>query len=204
MGKKKKKKKKKREERDVEDWEKKTKESASNPLIPVKKWDSKPELKTIGRSVTWDGSKGSSVFQELLKGTEIRSWSGDRGTFEKSQEVRKRSAESDPDEEMDRGRTKKVKKRQEEPAAYKWDQNPFQIGQNIINRGEKLQDRFQPQEARRSGDFHRSDSRDGSSKRGYDQHEHFKRDRYNDQHQSSHHRHDRHGGHSRYSKDDRR
>merc|ERR1712179_38346 len=116
------------------------KESFSNPDAPVKKWNSKPELKTIGRSVTWDGSKGSNVVEELLKGSEIRSWSGDRSTLERKvgTEPRKRSAGDDLDAEMDAGKVKKVKKHREEPKAYKWDKNPFQIAQNITNRGDKF------------------------------------------------------------------
>ena len=105
------------------------KESSSNPTAPVKKWDAKPELKTIGRSVTWDGSKGSNVVEELMKGSEIRSWSGDRSALERkvTVEPRKRSAGDDLDAEMDAGRVKKVKKHREEAPAYKWDQNPFQV-----------------------------------------------------------------------------
>ena len=105
------------------------KESSSNPDAPVKKWNAKPELKTIGRSVTWDGRKGSNVVEELMKGSEIRSWSGDRSTLERKLvvESRKRSAGDELDAEMDAGRVKKVKKHREEPAAYKWDRNPFQV-----------------------------------------------------------------------------
>jgi len=94
------------------EFKKNVKESFSNPDAPVKKWNSKPELKTIGRSVTWDGSKGSNVVEELLKGSEIRSWSGDRSTLERKlgTEPRKRSAGDDLDAEMDAGKVKKVKK----------------------------------------------------------------------------------------------
>ena len=42
------------------------------------------------------------------------------------QEVRKRAA--DPDDEMDKGRTKKVKKNRDE---RNWDQNPFQVSQSV-------------------------------------------------------------------------
>ena len=64
-----------------------------------------------------------------MKGSEIRSWSGDRSTLERKLvvEPRKRSAGDDLDAEMDAGRVKKVKKHREEPAAYKWDRNPFQV-----------------------------------------------------------------------------
>ena len=88
-------------------------------------------FKTIGRSVTWDGSKRSNVVEELLKGSEIRSWSGDRSTLERKlgTEPRKRSAGDDLDAEMDAGKVKKVKKdrEEEEPKAYEWDKNPFQV-----------------------------------------------------------------------------
>jgi hypothetical protein len=196
------------------------KESTSNPEAPVKKWDSKPELKTIGRSMTWDGSKGSDVFQELLKGSEIRSWSGDRSTLEKNQEARKRSAEEDLDEELDRGRSKKVKKKKEEPGAYKWDQNPFQVAQNITNRGDKLNGQSKSHDERRSGDWH-SGSRDNSSKRGYDHHDqrgydHHKKDRHSDhyhkfhkdyrhkdRHHHSHQRYERHGSGFKHREDRR-
>ena len=79
--------------------------------------------------MTWDGSKGSNVVEELLKGSEIRSWSGDRSTLERKlgTEPRKRSAGDDLDAEMDAGKVKKVKKHREEPKAYKWDKNPFQV-----------------------------------------------------------------------------
>ena len=88
-----------------------------------------PELKTIGRSVTWDVTKRSNVVEELLKGSEIRSWSGDRSTLERKlgTEPRKRSAGDDLDAEMDAGKVKKVKKHREEPKAYKWDKNPLQV-----------------------------------------------------------------------------
>ena len=42
-------------------------------------------------------------------------------------EPRKRSAGDDLDAEMDAGKVKKVKKHREEPKAYKWDKNPFQV-----------------------------------------------------------------------------
>ena len=42
------------------------------------------------------------------------------------QEVRKRAADSD--DEMDQGRTKKVKKNRDE---RNWDQNPFQVSQSV-------------------------------------------------------------------------
>eukprot|EP00092_Neocalanus_flemingeri_P004825 GFUD01005193.1.p1 GENE.GFUD01005193.1~~GFUD01005193.1.p1 ORF type:complete len:1167 (+),score=221.51 GFUD01005193.1:109-3609(+) len=138
------------------------KESSSNPDAPVKKWDARPELKTIGRSVTWDGSKGSNVVEELMKGSEIRSWSGDRSALERKSaaEPRKRSAGDDLDAEMDAGRVKKVKKHREEPQAYKWDRNPFQIAQNITNRGDK--DKFyeghHSLERNRSEDSQRNES----------------------------------------------
>jgi len=185
--KKKKKHKKKHEETSDNEWEEKTKdnlskfgssygkeddalsnrpikESTSNPQAPIKKWNSKPELKTIGRSVTWDGSKGSNFVEELMKGSEIRSWSGDRSTLERklASEPRKRSAVEDLDAEMDAGRVKKVKKQKDEPNAYKWaDKNPFQIAQNISNRGDKGHNNY---DKRRSDDYKRNDywSRDKS------------------------------------------
>jgi len=104
--------------------------SSWNMDAPVKRWDSKPDIKQIGRSVTWDGSKGSNFVDELKKASAIRSWSGERSAFDKSQEPRKRSADSD--EELDRGRLKKVKKRKEERSL---DYNPFQVAQNIKDRG---------------------------------------------------------------------
>jgi len=185
--KKKKKKKKHHEDRDIEEWEERTKdnltkydksdisvntessvkhvkESVYNPEAPIKKWDAKPELKSIGRSMTWDGSKGSDVLQELLKGSEIRSWSGERSTLEKNQEARKRSAEYDPDDELDRGKVKKVKKRKEEPGAYKWENvNPFQVAQNITNRGDKYYDGPKSHDGRRPTDHHRDSSSSSSS-----------------------------------------
>ena len=44
------------------------------------------------------------------------------------QEVRKRAADSD--DEMDKGRTKKVKKNRDE---RNWSQNPFQVSQSVKN-----------------------------------------------------------------------
>jgi len=84
----------------------------------------------MGRSVTWDGSKGSSVLDELKRRPEVKSWSGDQSKWE-SKEGRKRSASSS-EEEMDRGRTKKIKKRQEERNT---DLNPFQDAQDYKNKG---------------------------------------------------------------------
>jgi len=228
--KKKKKHKKKREESsDTEGWEEKTrdnldqfkddkvkrskspdykrvvKESSSNPDAPVKKWNAKPELKSIGRSVTWDGSKGSNVVEELMKGSEIRSWSGDRSTLERKLvvEPRKRAAGDDLDAEMDAGKVKKVKKYREEPGAYKWDKNPFQIAQNISNRGDK--DKFYEghdnHERKRSEDGNRNDSWNREKPR-YNDHKdkhrdhkdrYSSKDRY-DHDKDRHSRHDRHTG----------
>ena len=72
------------------------------------RWDSKPELGTIGRSVTWDGSKGADIVGELMKGSGIRSWSGDRSDLERRRDERKRGANTDNDD-IDRGKVKKVR-----------------------------------------------------------------------------------------------
>jgi len=148
--KKKKKKKKKKERDDDDEWEEKTKDNLEkfdkkkaeedkltaermtsyDPAAPVKRWDSKPDIKQIGRSVTWDGSKGSNFLDEIKKIGQVRSWSGERKSDH--QDVRKRSAESD--EEMDRGRTKKVKKYRDERS---FDYNPFQMAQNVKDRAPK-------------------------------------------------------------------
>jgi len=173
------------------------KESFSNPDAPVKKWNSKPELKTIGRSVTWDGSKGSNVVEELLKGSEIRSWSGDRSTLERKlgAEPRKRSAGDDLDAEMDAGRVKKVKKHREEPRAYKWDKNPFQIAQNITNRGDKFYNSASSHDKKRSDDDHRERPRYNDHKdRHRDHKQHYSsKDRY-DHNNDRYSRYDRHAG----------
>ena len=87
--KKKKKKKKLREDSDSESWDEKTKEnltkfekssesdsgckkSSYDPTAPVKNWDSKPEVGTSGRSVTWDGRKNANIADHLSKASEIR------------------------------------------------------------------------------------------------------------------------------------
>merc|ERR1719462_635209 len=141
-----------------EDVVRRVKHSSFNPDIVAKKWDEKPDMKSIGRSNTWDGSKSSSLLDELRKGQEIRSWSGDRSALEKGGgEVRKRSAEEDQDAEMDRGKTKKVKKHRDEGEAYRGGRNPFQAAQNMSNRGEKFS---RGKEERRSwGDERRGDDR---------------------------------------------
>merc|ERR1719209_2832940 len=136
--------------KEEEDVVRRVKHSSYNPDIVAKKWDGKPDMKSIGRSNTWDGSKSSNFLEELKKGQEIRSWSGDRSALEKGGgEVRKRSAEEDQDAEMDRGKTKKVKKYREEGEAYKGGRNPFQAAQNMSNRGEKFE---RGREERRSWD----------------------------------------------------
>ena len=116
------------------------KKSSFNPDAPVKSWDSKPELKNIGRSVTWDGTKGGGDIGDLLRRQgEIRSWSGDRSRDleRKSLEPRKRSAAQDHDAELDAGRVKKVKKWRED--TDKWsDLNPFQAAQEHRNKGHSL------------------------------------------------------------------
>merc|ERR1719507_692717 len=136
--------------KEEEDVVRRVKHSSFNPDIVAKKWDEKPDMKSIGRSNTWDGSKSSNLLEELRKGQEIRSWSGDRSALEKGGgEVRKRSAEEDQDAEMDRGKTKKVKKYREEGEAYRGGRNPFQAAQNMSNRGEKFE---RGREERRSWD----------------------------------------------------
>ena len=116
------------------------KKSSFNPDAPVKSWDSKPELKTIGRSVTWDGTKaGGDIGDMIRRQTEIRSWSGDRSRDleRKNLEPRKRSAAQDHDAELDAGRVKKVKKWRDE--TEKWsDINPFQAAQEHRNKGHSL------------------------------------------------------------------
>jgi len=171
---------------------KNVKESFSNPDAPVKKWNSKPELKTIGRSLTWDGSKGSNVVEELLKGSEIRSWSGDRSTLERrlGTEPRKRSAGDDLDAEMDAGKVKKVKKHREEPRAYKWDKNPFQIAQNITNRGDKFYNSSGSHERKRSDDDPRDRPRYSDPKDRHRDHKQHRHDHGNDRYS----RYDRHSG----------
>jgi len=177
------------------------KESSSNPNAPVKKWNAKPELKAIGRSVTWDGSKGSNIVEEMLKGSEIRSWSGDRSTLERklATEPRKRSAGDDLDAEMDAGRVKKVKKHREEPGAYKWDKNPFQIAQNITNRGDKFYSGHGSHERKRSEEGTRNDSLSGDRSR-YNDHKDRHRDhnnRYSSKDRFDHDK-DRYSRHDRY------
>jgi len=178
------------------------KESSSNPDAPIKKWNSKPELKSIGRSVTWDGSKGSNVLEEVLKGSEIRSWSGDRSALERKTgaEPRKRSAGDDLDAEMDAGKVKKVKKHREEPSAYKWDKNPFQIAQNITNRGDKFNS-VGRNERKRSDDVTRNSSLSRDRPRYNDhkdrhrdhKHRYSSKDHY-DHDNDRYSRYDRHGG----------
>merc|ERR1719509_416666 len=145
--------------------------SSCNPDAPVKRWDSKPELGAIGRSVTWDGSKGADIVAELNKGSGIRSWSGDRSHLEKKRDERKRGADTDNDE-MDRGRVKKVKKRKEEASAYHKSSNPFQTAQNVQNRHEnkdRSNDRDGSTDRRSSGsNFQRSDFRNNSGYKGHD------------------------------------
>ena len=118
------------------------KKSSFNAEAPVKNWDSKPDLKTIGRSVTWDGSKGANITEQLRKNTEIRSWSGERSKDleRKSLESRKRSAAQDLDAELDAGRVKKVKKFREDSS--KWNEkNPFQLAQDHRNKGDNFTDK---------------------------------------------------------------
>lgn len=133
------------------------KKSSFNSEAPVKNWDAKPDLKTIGRSVTWDGSKGSNIAEQLRKNTEIRSWSGERSKDleRKSLEPRKRSAAQDLDAELDAGRVKKVKKFREDSS--KWNEkNPFQLAQEHRNKGENFTDK--PEFQRRHSDsFNRFD-----------------------------------------------
>ena len=117
--------------------------SQHNPDAPVKSWDSKPDLKNIGRSVTWDGSKGSNIADLLRKGSEIRSWSGDRSKDleRKNMEPRKRSAAQELDAELDAGRVKKVKKFKDDERSSKWnDKNPFQMAQEYRNKGEEIKE----------------------------------------------------------------
>ena len=92
-------------------------------------------MKSIGRSVTWDGSRGSNIADEVMKSTSIRSWSGDRSSLDKRPlgDQRKRSAADELDAEMDAGRVKKMKKHRIEPPNFKWDKNPFQVCINNVD-----------------------------------------------------------------------
>ena len=99
-------------------------QSSWNQDAPIKKWDNKGDRR-LERSVTWDGSKGKNFLAEIKRSAEIRSWSGDR-RIEINRE-RKRSISPETDDEMDRGRVKKVKKKWEEK---KLSYNPFQAAQN--------------------------------------------------------------------------
>ena len=117
------------------------KKSSFNPDAPVKGWDSKPDVKNIARSVTWDGSKGGlDIGDQLRRSGEIRAWSGDRSSHleRKSLEPRKRSATQDFDAELDAGRVKKVKKWKEEENSKWSDMNPFQVAQEHRNKGHSL------------------------------------------------------------------
>jgi len=142
--------------------------SSCNPNAPVKRWDSKPELGAIGRSVTWDGSKGADIVAELNKGSGIRSWSGDRSDLERKRDERKRGAETDNDD-IDRGKVKKVKKRKEEAAAYNKSSNPFQTAQNAQNKSVNKNERDGSSDRRSFGsNFQRSDFRYNSGSKGND------------------------------------
>jgi len=144
--------------------------SQHNPDAPVKSWDSKPDLKNIGRSVTWDGSKGSNIADLLRKGSEIRSWSGDRSKDleRKNMEPRKRSAAQELDAELDAGRVKKVKKFKDDERSSKWnDKNPFQMAQEYRNKGEEIKEQREFQR-RHSDSFSRFDKTKRHSDHGAD------------------------------------
>jgi len=169
-----------------------TKVSAFNPDAPIKQWNSKPDMKSIGRSVTWDGSRGSNIADEVMKSTSIRSWSGDRSSLDKRPlgDQRKRSAADELDAEMDAGRVKKMKKHRIEPPNFKWDKNPFQIAQNIANRGESERsykshdsDRWEDKKSKSwNRDDHHFSNRDH---RGYSHKDHHKKDKYDRSDRSS-------------------
>lgn len=99
-----------------------------NQDAPVKKWDQKSDRK-LDRSVTWDGSKGTNFIDEIRRSSTVSSWGGNRRTEERSE--RKRSISPETDDELDRGRVKKVKKKWEDK---KMSYNPFQVVQNIKDR----------------------------------------------------------------------
>lgn len=139
-----------------------------NHDAPVKKWDQKIDRK-LDRSVTWDGTKGANFLDEIKRSSEIRSWSGDR-KFEERRE-RKRSMSPESDDEMDRGRVKKVKKKWEDK---KLSYNPFQEAQNFNDKGgrSRFKDNFQHKKSE-------SGSRNGYFTKDRDRHDkpcgHFQR-----------------------------
>jgi len=103
---------------------------------PVKRWDNKncePDQRhKLDRSATWDGSKkNSNVEDEIKRRSTIRGWDGQESKNEEKRE-RKRSISPSTDDEMDRGRVKKVKKKKEE---RHYGYNPFQAVQNMKDQG---------------------------------------------------------------------
>lgn len=150
--------------------------SSWNQDAPVKKWDNKGDRR-LERSVTWDGSKGKNFLDELKRSSEIRSWSGDR-RIEVHRE-RKRSISPETDDEMDRGRVKKVKKKKWEDRKFSY--NPFQSAQNK----DKKEDRY-----RVSNDNYKRDRSSSSGMRDnfYKKNRDYFKDKYRPNRDHSSHR----------------
>ncbi|XP_061182057.1 ubiquitin carboxyl-terminal hydrolase 36-like isoform X1 [Saccostrea echinata] len=148
--------KKKRLDEDSYVWVEKTKDTIrqtkSDSSVLVQSWDHhikdgfKKSKSTFGDSKsysTWDGSRSSKIAEELEKqssavgyGSSVNSWEGGKSTLdtevESEKKDRKRLWSDDYDEELDHGKTKKIKKNHSDYNVHSG-YNPFQKYQDHRN-----------------------------------------------------------------------
>jgi len=152
---------------------------------PVKHWNNKNGADhKLDRSATWDGSKKNTNFvDEIKRSSTILSWGGQESKNVEKRE-RKRSISPSTDDEIDRGRVKKVKKKKED---RHYGYNPFQAVQNMKDKGganplknkfkrnrssSGYQDSYRSKEGHRDKDYSR---RDRSADYSRDYHNHHRR-----------------------------
>ncbi|XP_022091459.1 ubiquitin carboxyl-terminal hydrolase 36-like isoform X2 [Acanthaster planci] len=153
---KKKQKKKKQKHRSVDKGEERTRDyeditTKHKYEVPIQQWDHhtrdghRSSSKSSKMHVVWDGTHSSSgVVEELGKsslmayGPSIKSWDGGRSALddEVEQDLRKDWQRDSYEEELDRGKVKKVKKRYDDSRhkAFGGWHNPFQTVQNMRNK----------------------------------------------------------------------
>lgn len=135
-------------------WVEKTKDSllhkSSHNTVPTQSWDhhvrdgyTRQKNNHHASKSTWDGSKTSSVTESLERnslhsyGTSVSSWDGGKSSLDVEEDKdRKRHWSDDYDDEIDKGKTKKIKKSKSD---YDFQRlNPFQYFQDEKNKEPKL------------------------------------------------------------------
>lgn len=133
-------------------WEEKTKEtlaaqlsqkpaSVSEKTVPTQAWDhhvqdslgqSRHDRKETPSKAAWDGTRRSNIFEELQKKTAVMSWNGGRSQAdieaEKEKRKQKKTWSDHYEEDIDRGKVKKVKNKHHDD-----NRNAFNFFQKLQN-----------------------------------------------------------------------